>query len=392
MRKIGQVDLGAGSLLDVSPIAVLPLVPGDFPWKGVRAPLIAGEGSGVTAILLGGASSGLVFYYDDASDDSQAWTIPLERDGVPYDGSDLQILVAQAVDNTVPGSGDNVKWIVEYALLKDDGTDDPSTKQTAAVETTIDVNGWGALEMREVTLNTIPGVAGAKLLSFNLIRNSTGTGSDTYGDVVYVSRVKANKVGSGSPPGPTVMRKLGLVDLATGSKVGGASPAVSPIDKTKIPWTPPANSSSLHADGASRVFATTGWYFDYSDGASDAVHVNQSLENNGVAYDGSTLYVRVFFALTSTPGGADVVQWQLKYAFCGDNTGDDPETAGATAATLLHSVGGLTAARLYSVLVPTAGISGSAGDVELQFSLIRLGVADTYNANVRVFGILPVLS
>jgi len=138
--------------------------------------------SGVGLFVNSGA--GWQMSFDAGSDDDIYIEINLAHNGIEYDGSDLKLALDNQLFNTAPVGGDNVKWSVRYAFVMGDGTEDAESKLSGSFEDTIDVSARTANRLYEDELSTMTGEAGAKVLGISLTRNSTGGGSDTYGNAV----------------------------------------------------------------------------------------------------------------------------------------------------------------------------------------------------------------
>jgi len=164
VRKEGQLDLALGSQLAGTALVRSPVDDADRVWAAYPTHQFGGF-LGVGFQVNNGCGMHMTLY---DSGDLFAACFQLDALGIPYDGEDIQFYVAFQIA-TAPGAGDEVKWRVASRLIPLDGT--ATLLQAAAEpETTIDISGWNVNEMHMVALNTLAGVAGAKMLNITFSR------------------------------------------------------------------------------------------------------------------------------------------------------------------------------------------------------------------------------
>lgn len=132
------------------------------------------------ASLFANTGCGYQASFDASSDDEVLFNVPLRNGGLDYDGSDLALKIDWKLYSTPPIIGSTVEWQIDYAFIKDDGTQDAYTLVDDSTSDVIDVQARDEDVMYSDILSTMSGVAGATVLLITLRRNSTGLGSDTY--------------------------------------------------------------------------------------------------------------------------------------------------------------------------------------------------------------------
>lgn len=147
--------------------------------------------NGALAYLATGA--GMMRTFDAMSNDEIVANLALEADGVPYDGSSLALRLSWAPFST-PDAGKTVKWEVDFAFLKDDGSENPYTKTSGATSDEIDLTGRTGQRQYVDVLSTMAGEAGATTLQITLRRLSQGPGADSFNDDADVFAIDLVKV------------------------------------------------------------------------------------------------------------------------------------------------------------------------------------------------------
>jgi hypothetical protein len=142
-------------------------------WQPTAIILGSCEVNGATKALSLGA--GIYIRFDPSSDDEILFNVALFRNGLVYDGSNINV----EIDWMKYGStGGTVLWELDYAFVSIG--ENAYSKQDGTITKTVDVSALGNQVLTTTSLGAISGVAGAKILILTLRRNSTGVGSDTY--------------------------------------------------------------------------------------------------------------------------------------------------------------------------------------------------------------------
>jgi len=142
-------------------------------WSPTALSLGDGITNGATTSLNAGA--GIYINFDAASDDELLYNVALDRNGVPYDGSDI---IVELYWMKFGASGGTVKWELDYAFTN--LGDDAYSAVDGTEVNDVNVTGLGNQELTSNSFAAISGPAGAKILQLTLRRNSTGAGADTY--------------------------------------------------------------------------------------------------------------------------------------------------------------------------------------------------------------------
>jgi len=119
--------------------------------------------------------SGNYVNFDSASDDTVRVNVSLERNGLQYDGSNIDV---ELYWMKYGPTGGTVKWELDYTFIE--LGDDAYSKADGTFVETIDVTSLVDQTITSTKFPLISGNAGAKILQLTLRRNSTGPGSDTY--------------------------------------------------------------------------------------------------------------------------------------------------------------------------------------------------------------------
>lgn len=144
------------------------------------APITLGDLTSSGATIFANTGAGYQISFDAASDDKVFLQKTLDNSGIPYDGSNLALVLPWQLFSTAPLAGENVKWIVTYAFSKADGTENAESKVSGTDTNTIVVDARTANLLYQDQLITMIGLSGAKTLGVTVERNSTGVDADTY--------------------------------------------------------------------------------------------------------------------------------------------------------------------------------------------------------------------
>jgi hypothetical protein len=149
-----------------------------------------GDGVGNGTQLFANTGAGFQVAFDAASDDEFLFNLPLrDHQGVAYNGQDIALEICWALFSTAPSASDDVVWDIDYAFVKDDGTENPYTLVDGNLTDTIVVDARTADRKYRDTLSTMTGKVGATGLQVTLRRNSTGAGADSYSGTVDLYEV-----------------------------------------------------------------------------------------------------------------------------------------------------------------------------------------------------------
>jgi len=129
--------------------------------------------NGATASLSSGA--GAYFSFSGSTDDEIVVNVGLTRNGVAYDGSDIQIEINW---QKFGASGGTVVWELDYYFANDGS--DSYTGSDGTVTKTVDVTALGNQIQTTDLLPVISGSAGSTQLQLTLRVNATGEGQGTY--------------------------------------------------------------------------------------------------------------------------------------------------------------------------------------------------------------------
>jgi hypothetical protein len=142
-------------------------------WSPTALSLGDGIRNGATAFLNAGA--GVYINFDATSDDEILYNVSLDRNGVPYDGSNINV---ELYWMKFGATGGTVGWELDYAFVNIG--DDAYTLVDGTVTNFVNVTALADQTLTNTVVGTISGPAGSKILQLTLRRNSTGAGADTY--------------------------------------------------------------------------------------------------------------------------------------------------------------------------------------------------------------------
>lgn len=118
--------------------------------------------------------------------------IPLDHEGIAYDGSSLRLRLNWQLFNTIPDIASNVIWIVSYVFVT--LGEDADSKLATTTSNVIDVSTRSPNILYVDDLNIMTGAIGDKVLNLTLTRFSSGGGSDTYTNAVDVFGIELIKI------------------------------------------------------------------------------------------------------------------------------------------------------------------------------------------------------
>ncbi len=157
-------------------------------WEPPVVNLGDGATSGITLFRAG--AGGIQYSFDGGSDDEWSMNIPLNWNGMTYDGSDLKIRIkAQLSANG--GGTDDVEWEVQYAFMTaGDDSDGAGTTFTDSIDVSSRVTGQVYDDLLPTALT---GVVGKDFLQLSILRDSQGGGADSYNGDVWVTSIELEK-------------------------------------------------------------------------------------------------------------------------------------------------------------------------------------------------------
>jgi len=142
-------------------------------WSPTALSLGDGLANGATLFLNSGA--GIYVNFDSTSDDEYLFNVALDRNGVPYDGSNIDV---ELYWMKFGASGGTVGWELDYAFVN--LGDDAYTVVDGTVTNYVNVTALADQTLTSTVVGTINGTAGSKILQLTLRRNSQGAGADSY--------------------------------------------------------------------------------------------------------------------------------------------------------------------------------------------------------------------
>lgn len=142
-------------------------------WSPTVITLGDGIANGTTTGLNAGA--GVYITFDSSSNDEYLFNVSLDRNGVPYDGSNIELEIYWM---KFGATGGTVLWEVDYAFVN--LGDDAYTLVDGTVTNSVNVTALADQTLTNTIIGTISGTAGTKILQLTVRRRSSGAGSDTY--------------------------------------------------------------------------------------------------------------------------------------------------------------------------------------------------------------------
>lgn len=149
---------------------------GGSAWKPLDIALDSWLSNGASTLV--NANAGFQKSFSATANNAVLAEIPLDHEGILYDGSTMKLRLSWQLFNTAPIVGDNVIWRLAYVFVAPG--EDGDSKAATTVDTTISVTGRIANQIYVDDLPNMTGPIGSKFLGITLSRISTGGGSDTY--------------------------------------------------------------------------------------------------------------------------------------------------------------------------------------------------------------------
>lgn len=184
LERLRAVD-GPGSGLDadtVDGLSAEDLGGGTPLWTPPAVDIGAARRSGASQVVSAGA--GWALRFSRTANHEVHFAVALYHGGLAYDGAGVRPVLGWAFRDAA-GPGDSVIWTLKYAWIRAT-SDDPDAALDGSNEDTIDVSGLAAGQLHVQPLTALPGKAGAVLLALSLSRRSSGGGSDTFNEHVYL--------------------------------------------------------------------------------------------------------------------------------------------------------------------------------------------------------------
>jgi hypothetical protein len=184
LERLKQID-GPGSGLDADTVdgeSAEDLGGGTPVWTPPPVDIGAVNRSGASQVTSAGAGWSLRFGRN--GNHEIELQVALFHGGLVYDGAGVTPVLGFAFRDPA-GPGDNVIWSLKHAWIRA-GSDDPDAVLDGTNVDTIDVSGLAAGQLHIQPLTALPGKPGAVLLALTLGRQSSGPGSDTFNEHVYL--------------------------------------------------------------------------------------------------------------------------------------------------------------------------------------------------------------
>lgn len=154
-------------------------------------PINVGDGSTSGVSLFRAGAGGIQYAFDGGSDDEWSVNIPLNWNGMTYDGSDLKIRIKGQLSANGGGT-DDIQWEIQYAFMDaGDDSDGAGTTFTDSIDVSSRVTGQVYDDLLPTALT---GVASKTFLQLSIMRDSQGGGSDSYGGSIWVTTIELEKV------------------------------------------------------------------------------------------------------------------------------------------------------------------------------------------------------
>lgn len=163
---------------------------GGSAWKPMDLALDSWLSNGASTLLNGNA--GFQKSFSGTANNAVIAQIPLDHEGVNYDGSNLRLRLSWQLFATAPVAGDNVIWRLSYVFVAPG--EDGDSLAALPVDTLISVAGRNANQIYVDDLAIMSGNPGDKFLGITLTRLSSGGGSDTYPSSADVFAIELLKV------------------------------------------------------------------------------------------------------------------------------------------------------------------------------------------------------
>jgi hypothetical protein len=267
-------------------------------------------------------------------------------------------------------SASQIRSVLGISTLSGSNTGDETTSSIQTKRPLKTVNGNSLEGTGDVSIT-----GGDTLVSEGALINSASS---------KATPVDADQVGLMDSAASNVLKKLSWANIKATLKTYFDTLYV---DKTWKPVQIPIGA--MLTSGATYAANTgAGIYISMSGGAADdSIFFNIHLmDGNGIAYDGSTIKLRIHARTSSNGVAADTVGLLLNYAFV------KPTDNSMTKVTNVAQQNIDVSTRLQDIEfeVDLANMAGTAGDEILQVTIIRNSTgasADSYTGNFRITGI-----
>lgn len=161
------------------------------------------------------------------------------------------------------------------------------------------------------------------------------------------------------------------------------------IGRVSTGWRPsPLSLGDGVSNGASlSPNSGAGYFANFEAGLDDEYMFNLALDKGGLEYDGSDVYIDLYWMKFGATGGT--VIWEIDYAFV--SVGENAFTKIDATLSVTVDVTGITNQTLVRTRVPSSGfINGATNAKTLQLTLRRnsSGVgSDSYTGDAEIYGI-----
>lgn len=163
---------------------------GNSAWKPMDVALDSWLSNGASTLL--NANAGFQKSFSATANNAVIAQIPLDHEGVNYDGSWLGLRLSWQLFSTTPSPGDTVIWRVTYVFVA--AGEDGDSLGAVTFNTTINVETRTPNEIYVDNIGTMTtGNIGDKFLGITLTRVSSGAGSDTYPSAADVFAIEIIK-------------------------------------------------------------------------------------------------------------------------------------------------------------------------------------------------------
>lgn len=178
----------AGTVLVIFGTAYTP--GGSSAWKPMDLALDSWLSNGASTLLNGNA--GFQKSFSATANNAVIAQIPLDHEGINYDGSSMRLRLSWQLFVTAPSPGDTVLWRLAYVFVA--AGEDGDSLAATTVDTSIVLTGRSANQIYVDDLPVMTGNIGDKFLGVSLTRISSGGGSDTYSSTADVFAIEIIKV------------------------------------------------------------------------------------------------------------------------------------------------------------------------------------------------------
>jgi hypothetical protein len=166
---------------------------GNSAWKPMDMALDSWLGSGAVT-LLSSSTAGFFKAFGAIGDDAVVAEMPLDHEGINYDGSDIQLRITWQLDGLAPSVGDTVRWQINYKYLAvgEDGNPVAPDATIVTLDILVDARTPDTLYVDDLPIMT-GGAIGDKVLGITITRIQLGGGIN-YGADADVFAIEILKV------------------------------------------------------------------------------------------------------------------------------------------------------------------------------------------------------